>query len=449
MSSDRNPAELTIHSDRPWLDSYPIGISHEIDCSELPTLKELLERACSRYGTSIAFIQGDRAISFRQLDQLSQAFGAWLQSIGVQKGNRVALLLPNICEFPIALFGALRAGVAVVTLNPSYTPPEIEQLLHDAVPDVLVILGPLHRALAARPLPASVRYIAVVGGPLDQNLARSDEHCQYVAWTQTIQPMMGRVLHDVNVDANDLAFIQYTGGTTGTPKGAMLTHRNLCANVLQSVAWIHKLSEPRSTLITLLPLYHIFALEGSLLLFTYLGWTNVLIPDARNMAQVIEQLLRHPVAFVSAVNSLLKALLEAEGFASIDFSNLRITLVGGMPTDPVVAQRWSEITHCPVTQAWGLTEASPGVTINLPGEAFNSAVGLPLPSTDVEIRDLQGARLPIGEVGELCVRGPQVSGGYWRRESESANAFWPGGWLRTGDAGRLDVRGFVHLIDRF
>jgi len=242
--------------------------------------------------------------------------------------------------------------------------------------------------------------------------------------------------------------IQYTGGTTGSPKGVMLTHRNVCANILQSVALIRPYADGQRTLITLLPLYHIFALEGSLFLFTHLGWRNVLVADARNLPVAVAEFARYPIAYLSGVNTLFRGLLQTSGFSALDFSHLKITLSGGMATEPQVAQRWSGVTGCHITQAWGLTETSPGASSNFPGMPFNGSVGLPLPSTEIAIKDEAGEDLPVGEVGEICVRGPQVMRGYWQRPDDTSQAFWPDGWLRTGDAGRFDDEGFVHLTER-
>jgi len=360
-------------------------------------------------------------------------------------------MLPNILEYPVALFAALRVGMVVVNLNPMYTPSEVERLLDDSEPVVLVTLGALRRVVAACASHTGLRYIiSIDSSDADTDSAQppTDDECRYVPWSQAIRAISGKPLKAEEVEPTDLAFIQYTGGTTGSPKGVMLTHRNVCANILQGAAWIRSFTQTQKTLVTLLPLYHIFALEGSLLLFTHLGWRNVLVTDPRNLTGVVSELARGPVAFLSAVNTLLRGLINTSGFSALDFSQLKITLSGGMATEPQVAQRWYEITGCHVTQAWGLTETSPGACINLPGRPFNGTVGLPIPSTEVAIRDEAGRDLPLGEVGEICVRGPQVMRGYWHRPEETAGAFWPGNWLRTGDAGRIDEQGFVYLIER-
>jgi long-chain acyl-CoA synthetase len=435
-----------------WLKSYLSDTPSEIDPSQLPTLKAMCESACARHADSPAITQGERSLSFAELEALSRAFGAWLQSVGATKGDRIALMLPNILEYPVALFGALRVGMVIVNLNPMYTPSEVEQLLNDSEPVVLVTLSALHRVVAVRELHFRLRYVITIGGSdADVDSVKqppTESECRYIPWSQAVRATSEHPLKAEGIEPTDLAFIQYTGGTTGSPKGVMLTHRNVCANILQGAAWIHAFTETQKTLITLLPLYHIFALEGSLLLFAHLGWRNVFVTDPRNLAGVIAELARYPVAFLSGVNTLFRGLISTPGFSSLDFSQLKITLSGGMATEPQVARRWYEITGCHVTQAWGLTETSPGACINLPGTPFNGTVGLPIPSTEIAIRDEVGRDLPLGEVGEICVRGPQVMRGYWHRPEDTAQAFWPDSWLRTGDVGRVDERGFVYLIER-
>jgi long-chain acyl-CoA synthetase len=432
-----------------WQKSYPPGTPSEIDPSQLSTLKEMCELACTRYADSPALTQGEKTLSFAELEVLSRSFGAWLQSVGARKGDRVALMLPNILEFPVALFGALRVGMTVVCLNPMYTSSEIQHPLNDARPVVLVTLDVLRSMFEACGSCASLRYIITVGGgEVSTSELLTGDQCRCLPWTQAVRASLEISLKSERVEPNDLAFIQYTGGTTGSPKGVMLTHRNLCANILQSVVLIRPYADRQRTLVTLLPLYHIFALEGSLFLFTHLGWRNVLVADARNLPVAVAELARYPIAFLSGVNTLLRGLLHAPGFSALDFSHLKITLSGGMATEPQVAKRWYEVTGCHITQAWGLTEASPGASCNFPGVPFNGSVGLPLPSTEIAIKDEAGEDLPLGEVGEICVRGPQVMRGYWQRPKDTSQAFWPGAWLRTGDAGRFDDQGFVYLTER-
>jgi len=430
-----------------WLKSYPPGTPSEIDSLQLPTVKAMCESAFARYANLPALTQGERSLSFGELESHSRSFGAWLQGAGAKKGDRIAIMLPNILEFPVALFGALRVGMVVVNLNPMYTPTEIEQLLDDSQPFVLVTLDALLPLMDACQSNAGLRYIVAVGtgGSATEPIGQSRE--RHIHWAIAAGPTEKEIKCEA-LDPADLAFVQYTGGTTGSPKGVMLTHRNVCANILQSVAWIRAFVQEPKTLITLLPLYHIFALEGSLLLFAHLGWHNILVADPRNLPAVVKEFASHPIAFMSGVNTLFRGLLNTPGFGALDFSGLRITLSGGMAMEPQIAKQWYALTGCHITQAWGLTETSPGACINLPGAPFNPSVGLPIPSTEIAITDEAGRHLPPGEAGEICVRGPQVMRGYWHRPDETARAFWPQGWLRTGDIGRFDEQGFVHLIER-
>ena len=447
----RAPATAELSQPKFWRKSYPLSTPLEIDLAQLPTLKALCELACARYGDSPAFVEGDRSLTFKELEILSRSFGAWLHSVGLRKGDRVALMLPNALEYPIALFGALRAGMVVVNLNPLYTQPEVEQLLCDSASVVLVTLVAGRHAADAYAIQRVLRYVVAIGSAdiaPDFRTKSTENACCHIAWREVVQPSSGTTLNGDLVEPNDLAFIQYTGGTTASPKGVMLTHRNVCANILQSVAWIHAYTGAQRTLATLLPLYHIFALEGSLLLFTHLGWRNVLVADARHLPAVVAELARYRISLISGVNTLFRGLLNTPAFDAGDFSQLEITLSGGMAADPAVARRWQEVTGCHLTQAWGLTETSPAACINPPGLPFNGSVGLPIPSTEIAIKDETGRDLPIGEVGEICVRGPQVMSGYWRRREETVRALWPDGWLRTGDAGRFDEKGFVYLVER-
>jgi long-chain acyl-CoA synthetase len=447
--NDSSRASASTSERKFWLKSYPPGTPTEIDPSQLSTLKEMCELAFARYPDSPALVQSGRSLSFAELEILSRSFGAWLQSVGVRKGDRVALMLPNILEFPVALFGALRVGMTVVCVNPMYTSSEIKLVLNDARPGILVTLDALRPMFEACGTSANLRYIVTIGGAeATTSEPISGDRCHCLLWTQVVRTNPEISLNSEPVEPNDLALIQYTGGTTGSPKGVMLTHRNVCANILQSIALIRPYADGQRTLITLLPLYHIFALEGSLFLFTHLGWRNVLVADARNLPVAVAEFARYPIAYLSGVNTLFRGLLQTPGFSALDFSHLKITLSGGMATEPQVAKRWHEVTGCHITQAWGLTETSPGASSNFPGLPFNGSVGLPLPSTEIAIKNEAGEDLSVGEVGEICVRGPQVMRGYWQRPDDTSQAFWPDGWLRTGDAGHFDEEGFVHLNER-
>lgn len=449
---------------RIWLKSYPPGVPEQIDPGRLTSLKELIETACSQHVDAPAYTQMGSSISYRELEQLSGSFAAWLQSAGLRKGDRIAIMLPNSLQYPIALFGALRAGLVVVNTNPLYTAPELEHQLTDSgATAVLVLENFAHTLEKVLPRTAVQRVLVTAAGDFLSfpkswmvNFVVRYVRKQVKPWhipgavDFKTAVMAGTRLprQPVEVGPEDLAFLQFTGGTTGVAKGAMLTHRNLCANILQAEAWIGGALPQRGVLMTAIPLYHIFALMANCLLFARLGWQNVLIINARDFPAVIAEMKQHRFQFISGVNTLFNALMNTPGFDQADFSGLKITLGGGMAVQASVAQRWKELTGHVLTQAWGLTETSPGACINPIEADFNGSVGLPIPSTDITIKDDAGNDLGVGEVGEICVRGPQVMRGYWNRPDETAKVLLPGGWLRTGDVGHMDDRGFVYIEDR-
>jgi long-chain acyl-CoA synthetase len=404
------------------------------------------------------------ALTYRQLDELSRAFGAWLQAQGCQRGDRVAIMLPNTLQYPIALFGALRAGLVVVNTNPLYTAPELEHQLADSGATVLLVLENFAHVAAQVLAHTKVRTVVVTSAGELLGFPRAllvDLVVRYVR--KQVPPwhlpgavrfkaalVQGRRLNFTapTVGPDEVAFLQYTGGTTGVAKGAMLTHGNVSSNLLQAQAWIGKDFAEPGVLITAIPLYHIFALNANLLLFARLGWTNVLIINPRDIPAFVAELRRHPFNFISGVNTLFNALLHAPGFSDVDFSGLKVTLGGGMAVQATVAEKWKAVTGNVLTQAWGLTETSPAACINPPGLDFNGSIGLPISSTEIAIKDDAGADLPLGQIGEICVRGPQVMKGYWNRADETAKVMLPGGWLRTGDVGHMDEKGFVYIEDR-
>jgi long-chain acyl-CoA synthetase len=451
--------------DRIWLKSYPPHIPADIDPSRLRTLKELVEKTCSEHADRIAFVQMDTELTYRQVDELSRAFAAWLQHAGFVKGDRFAIMLPNTLQYPIALFGALRAGLIVVNTNPLYTAPELEHQLSDSgATGILVLENFAH--VVEKVLPrTSVKHVLVTavgdfhGFPKSQilNFVVRQVRKQVPAWNipQAVSFKAALAegkrlpLAEVEVGPDDLAFLQYTGGTTGVSKGAMLSHGNVASNVLQSEAWLDPgVIGTDGVLITAIPLYHIFALTGNCMVFARLGWKNVLIINPRDVPAFIKDLKKHPPHYISGVNTLFNALLHAPGFEQIDFSHLKTALGGGMAVQAAVAQRWKEATGHVLTQAWGLTETSPGACINPSGLDFNGSIGLPISSTEIAIKDDAGNDLELGHIGEICVRGPQVMQGYWKRPDETAKVMLPGGWLRTGDIGRMDHEGFVYIEDR-
>ena len=451
--------------DRIWLKSYPPHVPAEVDPTQLRSLKELLEKACAAHADRGAYVQMGTEITYRRLDELTRAFAAWLQHAGFGKGDRFAIMLPNTLQYPIALFGALRAGLIVVNTNPLYTAPELEHQLSDSGATAILVIENFAHVLEKVLARTSVKRVLVtaVGDFLKfpkssiVNFVVRHVHKRVPAWNipgavsfkAAVAEGKRLPLAPVDVGPDDLAFLQYTGGTTGVAKGAMLSHGNVSTNVLQAEAWLGRRFEGvDGVLITAIPLYHIFALSGNCLLFARLGFKNVLIINPRDLPAMIADMKKYPCNYLSGVNTLFNALLHAPGFDQVDFSGLKVTLGGGMAVQATVAARWKEVTGCLLTQAWGLTETSPAACINPNDEPFNGSIGLPISSTEIAIKDDAGNDLPLGQIGEICVRGPQVMRGYWNRPDETAQVMLPGGWLRTGDVGHMDPRGFVYIEDR-
>ena len=449
-----------------WLKSYPPGVRAEINVDEYPSLKEMIERALAIHSVRDAYVQMGKAITFGEIDVLSAQFGAFLQTgCGLKKGDRVAVMLPNVLQYPIAVHGALRAGMTVVNTNPLYTPRELEHQLIDSGATVIVILENFAHVLQEVIAHTPIKHVVITSvgemlGFLKGNIVnfvvrhkRKQVKPYHLPGAWNFQDALtagSRVrMQPVTLTHSDIAFLQYTGGTTGIAKGAMLTHGNMVANVLQALEWIGPaLPRDTATLITALPLYHIFALTANCLVFVVLGWRNVLITNPRDFPAFVAELKKYKFAFISGVNTLFNALLHTPGFDKVDFADLRVTLGGGMAVQETVAKRWKEVTGKILSQAWGLTETSPAACINLPGEDFNGSIGLPIPSTEISIRDDAGNVLGINDVGEICVRGPQVMAGYWNRPDETAKVMIGSDWLRTGDIGRIDDRGLVFIEDR-
>ena len=450
-----------------WLRNYPPGVPAEINPEEYPSLKHLFEEAFRKHAARPAFSNLGRTLSYAEVDEMSRRFGAWLQKeAGLKKGDRIAIMMPNLLQYPIAMIGALRAGLTVVNTNPLYTARELEHQLNDSGATVMLIsetsCATLQQVLSRTPL----RKVIVTGlGDLlgfPKGLVANFvlRHVKKVipAWSLPgsirFNDVMSRgaslTLEPVDVGPEDVAFLQYTGGTTGVAKGAVLIHRNLVANTIQVVSWMPEFETLEdSVVITALPLYHIFALTSNCLVFTYVGGMNVLITDPRNMKAFVEELSRVKFSFITGVNTLFNGLLNTPGFDQLDFSSLKIALGGGMAVQAAVSERWRQLTGRDICQGWGLTETSPVATANRPEEtAFTGSIGYPLPSTELSIRDDDGNELEIGQVGEICVRGPQVMRGYWNRPEETEKVMLPGGWLRTGDVGRMDEKGLTYIEDR-
>ncbi len=448
-----------------WLQSYPQGVPAVIDIDHIPSLVALFEKACADYAEKIAYISMGKAMSYRQLDEASRAFAGWLQSRGMQKGDRVALMMPNLLQYPVALFGTLRAGCIVVNCNPLYTPRELEHQLKDSGATAIVIVENFAHTLEQIIAKTAVKNVVVT--PMGEMLGLKGMIVNFVvrhvkklvpAWKlpgaigfnsalATGRRQGGRA---VQLNQEDIAFLQYTGGTTGVSKGAMLTHGNIAANVTQAYSWIKPaVREGEELILTALPLYHIFALTANCLTFLMVGARNLLIANPRDIPALVREWGSYPVTTVTGVNTLFNALLNNSDFAALDFSTMRLTLGGGMAVQGPVADKWAQVTGSPLLQAYGLTETSPAATINpLDMEAFNGSIGLPISSTEVSIRDDYGSEVPLGQVGEICIRGPQVMKGYWQRPDETDLVFYPDRFLRTGDMGYVDKKGFVFLVDR-
>jgi long-chain acyl-CoA synthetase len=426
------------------------------------TLKRLFEASFARWRERPAFTSLGVTLRYREVERLSAAFGGFLRrGLGLAAGERVALMLPNLLQYPVALIGALRAGLTVVNVNPLYTAPELQFQLADSGAAAVVVLENFAHVLEHALAGTRVRHVVTTrAGDL---LPAPRRWATNLIMRRKIPPwrlpnavafrdvLSRRVpLPEVAVAPDDLAFLQYTGGTTGRPKGAMLTHANMAANVAQTAAWIGgALEEGAETVITALPLYHVFALTANLLVFMQLGGRNVLIANPRDLAALVKTLKRERFSAITGVNTLYSALLDAPGISAVDFSRLKLAVAGGMAVQREVAERWQRATGRPLIEGYGLTEASPIVCAN-PVEAreFSGKLGLPVASTEVTLRDERGAELACGEVGEICVRGPQVMRGYWNAPEETAQAFFPGDWLRSGDLGRMDSRGWVEFVER-
>jgi long-chain acyl-CoA synthetase len=449
-----------------WLKSYQAGVPAEIDLTEFRSIGDLFEKSVKRYGPRKAYINMDKAITYAELDKLSAAFGAYCQSVlKLQKGARIALMMPNLLQYPICLYGALRAGYTVVNCNPLYTERELEHQLKDSGAEAIVIVenfaSVLDKVIARTP----VKHVLVtqLGDMLDfpkrmiVNVVVKHVKKMVPAWNlpNAIELRDALIeggrhpLQPVEVGHDDIAFLQYTGGTTGVSKGAMLTHRNIIANLQQAHAWITNGVRDEEIIVTALPLYHIFALTANCLTFFKIGAMNLLITNPRDIPGFIKEIGKYPFTTITGVNTLFNAMINNPDFAKIDLSKLRLTLGGGMAVQRAVAERWKQITGVTLIEAYGLTETSPAATMNpLDMPEYNGCIGLPISSTEVVIRDDDGKDLPLGEPGELCIRGPQVMKGYWNRPDETAKVIMADGFLRTGDVAIMDSNGYVKIVDR-
>jgi long-chain acyl-CoA synthetase len=452
--------------DKIWLRSYPAGVPAEINPDEYASINDMLARACRKFADRPAFRNLDTTITFAQLDRLSRDFAAWLQSRpGLQKGSRIALMMPNLLQYPIALFGVLRAGMIVVNVNPLYTARELENQLTDSGAEAIVILENFAHVLETVLAKTAVRYVVttgigdVVAAPrrwlVNFAVRRVKKmvpawHIEHAVGFRTALRRGARMKwNEPALGLADIAFLQYTGGTTGISKGAILTHRNVIANVLQSYAWTSPvIREACETMITALPLYHIYCLTVNCLLGIQYGALNLLITNPRDMPGFIKELSKSKFTIITGVNTLFNGLLHTPGFAELDFSGLKFALGGGAAVQRAVAERWQELTGAPMVQGYGLTETSPIVACHVFTAEYDGTVGPPIPSTEIQIRDDEDRELPSGREGEICVRGPQVMQGYWQKPGETEKVMTRDGWLRTGDIGVFDERGFLRITDR-
>ena len=452
--------------ERFWIKSYAPGVPADVDIDAFSSVGEMFDRSVEKFGNNAAFVQMGTTMTFAELDGFSRAFGGYLQEeLKLERGARIALMMPNILQYPIALLGALRGGYVVVNCSPLYTARELQRQLADSGAEAILVLENF-ASVVQQALPnTALKHVIVTQlgdllGPVKgtvtnfvvkrvKRLVPEWRIAQAVPFHSALRKGLSLPWRGVDVAPSDIAFLQYTGGTTGTPKGAALTHRNIIANLQQHHAHCaSRLEEGRTVVITAIPLFHIYAMI-SCLLGLKIGATNVLIPNPRDLRGLTKELKRRRFSCFPGVNALFKALLDCPDFASVDFSNLRLAAVGGAPLEEEVARKWKTITGNTIVEAYGLTETSPVVACNRMDVAeFTGCCGVPLPSTEIAIRDDEGAELPIGQAGELCVRGPQVMKGYWNRPLETRGAMTADGFFRTGDIATIDERGFLRIVDR-
>ena len=453
--------------ERPWLASYPAGVPQEIDPEEFPSIVSVLQSSLEKYRDRPAFSNMGRSITYAEVDNYSKQFAAYLLGeLKLKKGDRVAIMMPNCLQYPIAIFGVLRAGLTVVNTNPMYTARELKHQLVDSGASAILVFDNFAKTVQDVVAETSIKQVITTGlgdmlpfpkGAIVnfvmkyvKKLIPEFDIPGAVRFKNTLTLGQMHTLPNVDIASSDIAFLQYTGGTTGVAKGAMLTHRNLVSNMQQSNAWISANTKVGSEIIiTALPLYHIFALTANCLVFMKLGGQNHLITNPRDMPGFVKELSSIPFTAITGVNTLFNGLLNTPGFEKIDFSHLRLTLGGGMAVQRAVAERWKKATGCTLVEAYGLTETSPAACMNpLDLPEYNGAIGLPIPSTDACVKDDEGRILPQGEIGELCIKGPQVMKGYWQRREETAHSIDADGWLHTGDIARMDDRGFFFIVDR-
>ncbi|WP_208511314.1 long-chain-fatty-acid--CoA ligase [Variovorax paradoxus] len=457
-------------TDRPWLSSYPQGVPADIDPSQYASLVGLMEESFSKYADRTAYSFMGKDVSYAETDKLSKAFAAYLQGLGLAKGDRVAAMMPNCPQYPIAVAGILRAGLILVNVNPLYTPRELEHQLKDSGAKAIVIMEnfgvTLQQCIAATPIKHIV--LASMGdrlgflkGALVNYVVRNVKKLVpafnlpgAVRFNDALDQGAGRTLQAPAIGADDVAVLQYTGGTTGVSKGAVLLHRNVIANVLQSEAWNEPVMRKvpagqQPTSVCALPLYHIFAFTVGMMLSMRTGGKLILIPNPRDLPAVLKELSKHTIHSFPAVNTLFNGLANHPDFNTVDWSNLKVSVGGGMAVQAAVAKLWLEKTGCPICEGYGLSETSPSTTCNpTDSKAYTGTIGVPLPSTWLKLLDDNGNEVPLGEPGEIAIKGPQVMAGYWQRPDETAKVMTSDGYFKSGDIGVVDERGYFKVVDR-
>jgi len=456
-----------MNSQRPWLASYPADVPAEVDVDEFPSIVAVLQSSLEKFRDRPAFSHMGKVMTYADVDRYSKQLAAYLLGeLKLKKGDRVAIMMPNCFQYPIAIFGILRAGLTVVNTNPMYTARELKHQLVDSGASAIIVLDNFGQTVQEVLKDTSVKQVIATGLGDMLGFPKGTLVNFVLKYVKKMVPdydipgairfkdalTLGQMhsLPQVDISPSDIAFLQYTGGTTGVAKGAMLTHHNLVANMQQAHAWIGGVARiGQELIVTALPMYHIFALTANCLVFMKIGARNHLITNPRDMPGFVKELGSIPFTSITGVNTLFNGLLNTPGFDKIDFSHLRLTLGGGMAVQRAVAERWKEVTGCTLVEAYGLTETSPAACMNPPDlKEFNGAIGLPVPSTEACVKDDDGNMLPQGEIGELCIRGPQVMKGYWQRPEETAKSIDADGWLHTGDVARMDEKGFFYIVDR-
>ena len=455
---------------KPWLSSYPEGVPSEVNVSAYNSLLALMQDSFRQFGDRPAFHFMGRDLTYTQLDRLSQVFAAYLQSLGLSTGDRVAIMLPNVLQYPIAVAAVLRAGYVVVNINPLYTPRELEFQLRDSDAKAIVILENFAATLQACVAKTSVKHVVLcamgdqlglIKGMLVNHVVRrvkklvpAFELPQAVRFNEALARGEASSLTTPEIAADDLAVLQYTGGTTGVSKGAELLHRNLVANVLQSEAWngpalVRVPKDEQLTFVCALPLYHIFAFTINMMLVMRMGGCSILIPNPRDIPAVCKELSKHRFHMLPAVNTLFNALANHPDFNKVDWSHLVVSLGGGTAVQSAVAKLWLEKTGCPICEGYGLSETSPSASCNIvTSQSFTATIGVPIPNTEMKIVDDDGNEVPIGQPGEILIRGPQVMAGYWQRPDETARVMTADGFFKSGDVGVMDEQGFFKIVDR-